>query len=128
MTIEDFPEMLLVDISGTPFKFNKGMNHEPFTGDFVVLQGKNSKNYIFSSQWGAGHQEISWRFWELLDRDYGVENEKPFPKSGGHIDICGQVRVYSKSQRFGKYDEQIVRPIVERWAKENTPGYKLIFE
>ena len=141
MTIEDIPEMWLCGKKVEGFtegeflldrKNSFDLAEQPidYQGKFVVIEDEDSsKKYVFSVYQDTSHQGLEDDFQKLVRNKFGVrETWKLRASGGGSLSIdSSQILVYDRSTKFGKYDEQVVRPIVERWAKQHLPSHKLSF-
>ena len=130
MGLEDMPEMQVLDEDYNPINVNRTF----LDSFFIVIKGPNSKNYIFSQEGVHAHPtlyEVVFR--GVLKYKYNVD-DKNYPSdfkalNGGHLRIKdGQLTLYGKSEQYGKYEEQAVSPIIEKWTKENFPTHNIIFK
>ncbi len=127
MGIEDIPEMQVID--GLRKKGVMELSESPgSSGKFISLVGLNGKNYIYAENYTIPHETLAFKF-EARAQDKYQCTEGLSPTGGGHFRIDEERMVFfDKSTDFGKYDEQVVRPIAERWRKQNLPNHELVFE
>jgi len=91
---------------------------QDFDGKFVVMKGTNGRNYVFAQIYEGGHEEIAFHFRAIAHGEYQCE-EAFSPMNGGRLSVNKQkILFHGKSVDLGKYDEQIVRPIAEKWKRK----------
>src|SRR3989344_4197005 len=129
MVLEDIPEMHIVDDFDTDFLADVISGKRRFSGKFVVVLGPNSKPYFFALDRSFSHEQVAKRFSERAEKKYGVNPQGFRPLNGGALKIDQtDIYVYEGSIQFGKYDEAVVRPIVERFRQQHLPGHRTDFE
>jgi len=128
MTIDDIPEMQLTEYDD-PYKSIDLTGSVSFGGNFVALIGPNDQNYLFAVEREGSHFFVSRMFSEVTRSCYGVSEPDFETKGGGYLKIDSKgLYLGGESQRYGKYDKEMVRPIVERWREKNLPDHDLVFE
>ena len=128
MGIEEIPEMQVREDNFSGARIVEPSALQGFQGKFVVIEGLNGKTYIFAQRYLGAHEEIAFYFKAVAHGDYKCK-EGFSPIGGGRFKINEQeISFYDKSTYFGKYDEQVVRPIAERWKQQNLPNHELVFE
>ena len=126
MTIEDIPEMQIVSFVGSRLISVPAGSLIRTKGRFVVMQ-QDGRTWVY-----AQHDSDNLRSHSDLDMSFRYSCKCPtrdIKTSGGGFFEVGtdSLRIYGKSEKLGKYDEQVVRPIVERWAKQHLPSHQLSF-
>ena len=130
MGIEDIPEMHLVDDFATDLSLaDVTSGGKRFLGKFVVMQGPNSRPYLFAMERSFSHKQVAGVFSERVEKTWGVSSDGFKTLNGGVLKIDAfDIYVYEKSVDFGKYDELVVRPIVERFKQRYLPNHGMDFK
>ena len=144
MGLEDIPEMQVIEKVEDPeiiyYLSPVDFTTKPidFKGKFVVLRhAKGEKEYILALRDAGFHDEPLGAFISIVMEKYGIEggDEREFlkgsisPLSGGDLEIDDFVfRMSGESGKYGKYDKNQVRPIVEEWVRENLSNHRIEFD
>ncbi len=128
MKLEDTPEMQVCDqrfdemsrdyFTGDPINWE---TRKRYDGKFVVIGAPGPRYYIFSSENG-NHSDLERVFQERTESNPRLV--RAF--CGGTLTIDDKsIRVYGKSETFGPYGRETVRPIIERYAKQHLPNHEI---
>ncbi len=128
MGLEDIPEIVFIDdekifeIDATKIFYDK----------FIIIEPKDRKPILVAGRGiHFGHMSILSAFCRAASKKYQIIDDPwtMIPSGGGMLKINSEeIRVFDKSQDFGKYNVEVVRPIIENFAKEKYPIAKIIFE
>ena len=128
MGIENIPEMQVM--KKNPYEGEIDfVSQEPisYSSRFTIIEGPEGRKYVFSVDKAISHTTLVNMFATLSFRKHEVRGFDGL--SGGFLSIDGEtIKFHGESEKFGKYDEQIVRPIAERWRQQNLPNHELVFE
>ena len=137
--LEQIPEMeLLAGNNGVPISKRTMTAKKPYNSRIVIIQDPSGGYHLFGDKRRATHLGILTSFArEYLGDADGFLNGKwisdKYPgwkiNSGAHIFTSpDKIHVHGTS-RYDLYEEEVVRPIVERFRDERFPDIsKLIFD
>ena len=135
MGIEDIPEMqLVINFIGKydPDETDMKTIIKYWSLFIHIIHNPSSNKFLFGSKNFKSHEEIMEDFRRRLVRDYGIkidEIDDFEPQGGGRVDLSGLRKYihFSLECRYGKFDEEIVRPIAERYIEQYMDGPELKF-
>jgi len=131
MAIEDIPEMQVTQgIRGRELvDFSE---NQRIYGYFIVLEGPISNHYVMANDLILSDIGLLNVFRQNARFDYGcnfISLNKLRVVGEGYLDIDeSRIRVTDDGCVYGGYDEQVIKPIVEKWARENLKSHSLVFE
>jgi len=139
MALEDIPKMQLWVPNEKPKSLELSIRQlsseeiirRGYSSKFLVVKPVESpaeKGSLFAFSGNSTHGQVFDKFLEVARREYELGRNEffYFPSGGGLINIRNNVvRISGDSYQFGKYDPQIVVPIVERFIRDNLTGFNL---
>jgi hypothetical protein len=141
MAIEDIPEMQVGSEIDRDKPFNLDETPILYGGNFIVIgfseealakggEQLSSRRFVYSFQGADSHPFIFDIFDREIGRDHGLRyGGLDIVDGGGHLKIDDKKIVFSgNSTSYGKYNEVTLRPIAERWAKQNLPNHEIVFQ
>ncbi len=132
MTIEDIPEMqVLKGFTGSyePADFTETTTPR-FEGDLLVLtRGKEfpHENYVIGMDGEFNTTYLDETFRHLAGK-YAGEGYRSgwIPLFEARMSVNPErISVSGIEDKFPGYDGQVIRPIIERWAKQNLPRHSV---
>ena len=143
--IENIPEMQLVKRGDSGIeKFEVGKDVFPFNGYFIAIiksegpisdysreerrEKFNNPEYIFSGNKITSHQILK-RIFQNRHKEHLKEGDMFIPVNGGELEITeNKIRLYGQSGTYGKYSQEGISPLVNRFVEENLSGHEVIYE
>ena len=131
---EKIPEMELVREIGDFGKLERALFENPseaFHGKFITIEGPNRENYLFAMQTDLSSHAYLYKEFVRINSDGTWEGQKEssrsyLPTGGGYMVVKDkEISLSGTSTRFGDYDKEIVRAIVERYKTEHLPDYEV---
>jgi len=134
MGIEDMPEMQIIREESLFKPVNLAERPINLSGRFVVMRSPSKQLYLLGGQNALAHMTVADTFEQFtsdnpISRKYLDTVTECETLYGGHFRIDdSNILIYGKSDMYGKYDIDAIRPIVKRWAKDNLQEHQIEFK
>jgi|SRR3989344_1935729 len=134
MSLEDIPEIVLLANENLLESISDITKEKYFRGKFIVLEPERRKPILVAGFNCDQHLRVLTNFQRWVERVHRITHDDCYdlfgkPTGGGYLFILSsKIELSQESKDFGKYNPEIVRPIIERYRDSKLLGLDIILE